>query len=250
MREIALATGVENKQIIDYLYANVKSKIDFCKTIITNYSDSNFSYLLFACDDNYIEPCESILKEIIVEYIESVYKVDYLKKRIKNPLNETLTFDAYIKVLSIFDKSTDISALTNIIILNETFFVDSFLEFRLLPLKKHWDNLVELSSDNISLFNSSTFLDIIRYLVNTMDNLVYKVKVVYDGENYSVYNMKNEHDHVIKIAECQNTLDLITNVLNSCPNYVDVYLKETGESEAVNFLSDVFTNRLKIYMNN
>ncbi|MBR2970108.1 MAG: hypothetical protein IKC49_03535, partial [Clostridia bacterium] len=126
MREIALAAGVENKEIIDYLYTNVKSKIDFCKTIITNYSDSNFSYLLFACEDTYIDPCESILKDIIVEYIESVYKVDYLKKRIKNPLNETLTFDAYIKVLSIFDKATDISALANIIILNETFFIDSF----------------------------------------------------------------------------------------------------------------------------
>ena len=227
-----------NKLVISVLFINFLS------------SKSNFSYLLFACEDTYVDPCESILKDIIVEYIESIYKVDYLKRRIKNPLNETLTFDAYIKVLSIFDKATDISALANIIILNETFFIDSFLEFRLLPLKKHWDNLIELSSDNIALFNSSTFLDIIRYLINTMDNLVYKVKVVHDGERFSIYIMRYKDDSVTKIAECNSTHDLITNVLDSCPNYIDVYLKESTESEAVNFLSNVFTNRLKIYMNN
>lgn len=248
MREIALASGVSNKEIIDFLTANIKTKLDFCKTIVTNYSDSNFSYLLFACEDSYVQACESILRDIIVEYIESVYKVNYLKKKIKNPIGDNLTFDAYIKVLSIFDKSTDESALNNIIMLNQTLFIDSFLEFRLVPLKRHWDNLAELSSDNISLFNSSTFLDIIRFLINTMDNIVYKVKVVYDGENFSVYNMKSENDSVTKIAECKNSLDLITNVLNACPNYIDVYLKEQEECEAVSFLSNVFSNRLKIYM--
>ncbi len=250
MREIALATKVSNKKIIDFLHANIKSKIDFCKNIITGYSDNNFIYLLFACDDAYIEPCETILRDIIIEYIESVYKVNYLKQKIKNPLCNTLTFNAYIKVLSIFDKSTDVSALSNIILFNQTFFIDSFLEFRLSPLKRHWDNLAELSSDNLTLFNSGTFLDVIRFLINTMDSLVYKVKVVCDGDNFSVYNMKNKNARIIKIAECHDALELITNVLNACPSYIDIYLNDQQNSEAVSFLSNVFSNRLKIIMKN
>ena len=57
------------------------------------------------------------------------------------------------------------------------------------PLKKHWSNLASVSSDNISLFNSGTFVDVIRFLINTMESMVYKVKVVCDGENFSVYNI-------------------------------------------------------------
>lgn len=250
MREIALATGVNNKEIIDYLYAGVKSKLDFCKTIVTKYSDNNFSYLLFACEEAYVKPCETILRDIVVDYIESVYKVNYLKKKIKNPLSNTLAFNAYIKVLSLFDKTTDESALSKIILFNQTFFVDSFLEFRLMPLKKYWDNLAELSKDNITMFNSGTFLDIIRFLLNTMDSIVYKVKVVCDGEKFSVYNMKNKNANVKKIAECENSLDLITSVLNSCPDYIDVYLNSENNCEAVSFLSNVFANRLKIYSKN
>lgn len=250
MREIALATKVANKKMIDFLHANISSKIDFCKKIITSYSDNNFIYLLFACDEGYIQPCETILKEIIIDYIESIYKVDYLKNKIKNPLNNTLAFNAYIKVLSIFDKTTDESALTNIILFNQTFFIDSFLEFRLTPLKRHWDNLAELSSDNITLFNSGTFLDVIRFLINTMDSLVYKIKVVCDGETYSVYKMKNKNAHIKKIAECHDSLELITNVLNSCPSYIDVYIGNQENNEAVSFLSNVFSNRLKIIMKN
>lgn len=248
MREIALASGLKNKNIIDFLNAKIKTRLDFCKTIITNYCDNNFCYLLFACDDAYIQPCETILREIIIDYIESVYKVNYIKQKIKNPLNDTLAFNAYIKVLAVFDKSTDEKALQDIVLFNQTFFIDSFLEFRLSPLKTHWNNLANLSSDNITLFNSGTFVDIIRFLINTMDNDVYKVKVVCENDdNYRVYNMKHKNDKVKKIAECHNSQDLISNVLNACPNYIDVYFKSNCNSEAVSFLSNVFANRLKIF---
>lgn len=250
MREIALATRVKNKEIIEFLHANLTAKIDFCKNIVTTYADNNFVYLLIAFDETKLEVCEAILRETIIDYIESQYKINYLKQKIKNPLSDTLAFNAYIKVLALFDKETDESALNKILIFNDTFFVDSFLEFRLVPLKQHWDNLATLSSDNITLFNSSTFLDVIKFLINTMDNLVYKIKVVVSGEDYSIYNMKNKNARVKKICVCHNSLDLITNVLNNCPSYIDVYLNENSDSEAVSFLSNVFCNRLKIYMKN
>lgn len=248
MREIALATGLKNKGIIEFINANVKIKLDFCKIIITSYCDNNFCYLLLACEEKFAQPCELVLRDVIIDYIESIYKVNYIKKLIKNPLGDTLAFNAYIKVLSVFDKSTDANALKDIIMFNQTFFIDSFLEFRLAPLKQHWSNLASLSSDNLALFNSSTFIDVIRFLINTMDNDVYKVKVVCDDSfNYKIYNMKSKNDRVKKIAECNSSLDLITNVLNSCPNYIDIYLNSNSNNEAVSFLSNVFANRLKIY---
>lgn len=250
MREIALATKARNREIIDFLHANIQAKIDFCKTIITRYNDNDFSYLLFACEEKFIEPCEAILREVIVDYIESIYKLNYLKHKIKNPLSNSLAFNAYIKVLALFDKSTDETALNKILIFNQSFFVDSFLEFRLNPLKKHWNNLAELSSDNLMMFNSSTFIDIIRFLINTMDNLVYKIKVICDSEHFSIYIMKNKNEKIQKIAECKNSTELITNVLNSCPNYIDIYINDNNNYEAVSFLSNVFANRLKIFMKN
>ncbi len=250
MREIALATRVENKKIIEFLQTNIKPRLDFCKTITTNYCDNNFCYLLIACDEDFFRICEEIISDVIIDYIENVYKVNFFRQMIKNPLSDTLAFNAYVKVLAIFDKTTDTNALKDIILFNQTFFIDSFLEFRLAPLKTHWSNLANLSSDNIMFFNSGTFIDIIRFLINTMDNDVYKVKVVCNDENFKVYNMKNKNDKVKKIAECDNALELITNVLNSCPNYVDVYLTNNNNNEAVSFLSNVFTNRLKIYNKN
>lgn len=250
MREIALATGVKNREIIEFLETNIRTKIDFCKTILTNYNDNNFRYLLFACDEKYVEPCESILREIIVDYIESIYKVDYLKTKIKNPLSDPLTFNAYIKVLSVFDRATDESALKKILSFNQTLFLDSFLEFRLSPLKHHWDSLISISSDNISLFSSGTFVDVIKFLLNTMESGCYKVKVVCKDDSFNVYNIQNKNANIKKVATCDNASDLISNVLNSCPIYVDVYMTDNSDNEAVSFLSTVFTNRLKIFTQN
>ena len=250
MREIALAANVKNKQIIDFLHAQIQTKMDFCKSIVTSYSDNNFIYLLFACDEINEKTCEDIIREGILDYIETHYKIDYLKSKIKNPLGSSLAFNAYIKVLAMFDRATDESAISKILLFNETFFVDSFLEFRLNPLKKHWDNLATLSSDNITMFNSSTFVDVIKFLINTMDNQVYKVKVVKNGDNFSIYNMKNKNARVKKICVCNSSLELITNVLNNCPSYIDIYLSDEENNEAVSFLSNVFCNRLKIFMRN
>ena len=250
MREIALAVRVENKKIINFLQMNINNRLDFCKIILTNYCDNNFYYLLFACESEFVNVCEEIIREIIIDYIETIYKVNFIKQRIKNPMKDTLAFNAYVKVLSVFDRSTDVNALKNIILFNQTFFIDSFLEFRLNPLKLHWENLARLSSDNITLFNSGTFVDVIRFLINTMDNISYKVKVVCDDDLFKIYNMKNKNDRVVKVAECNNSLELITNVLNSCPGYVDVYLTTNKDNEAVSFLSNIFTNRLKIYSKN
>ena len=83
-----------------------------------------------------------------------------------------------------------------------------------------------------------------------MDSDTYKVKVVCDNEKFKIYNIKHKNDRVKKIAECDNSIELVTNVLNSCPNYIDVYLTTSNENEAVNLLSNVFTNRLKIYSKN
>ena len=247
MREVALAARTKNKEILSFLHINIQPKLNFCKNIITNYSDNNFAYLLFAFDEEFSSQVENIIRESIIEYIESCYKIEYLKQKIKNPVADNLTFETYIKVLSVFDKSTDKSAIEKIIFFNQTFFIDSFLEFRLLPLKKHWDNLAELSSDNLTAFSTETFIDIIRFLINTMENNIYKVKVICDDRHFKIYNMVNKNAKVNKVAECEDDLELISNILNSCPNYIDVYLNAKNENQAVSFLSNIFTNRLKIY---
>lgn len=250
MREIALATQLSNKEILQGIGANIRAKIDFCKTIITNYCDKDFCYLLFACDEEFSSICETIVKEEIIEYIIGVFKVDYLTRRMKNHITDKLIFNTYIKVLSLFDKATDVSVLDKIINFNNTFYIDSFLSFRLMPLKNHWDNLIKLSVDNISIGNTATFLDVIRFLINTMEDTTYKIKVICNGNNYCLYNVTKANEKIRKLAECDNALDLISNLLNNSPSFIDVYLRGGEQSEIVTFLSDIFTSKVKIYMNN
>ena len=63
MREVALAARTKNKEILSFLHTNIQPKLDFCKSIITNYSDNNFAYLLFAFDEVYTNQVEKIIRE-------------------------------------------------------------------------------------------------------------------------------------------------------------------------------------------
>ena len=51
----------------------------------THNIDNNFCYLLFACDEDFVKIGEEIIRELIIDYIESVYKVNFIKEIIKNP---------------------------------------------------------------------------------------------------------------------------------------------------------------------
>ena len=124
MREIALAAQLNNKEILQGLSANIRAKIDFCKTVVTNYCDKDFCYLLFACDGEFTGLCETIIKEEIIEYIVGKFKVEYLSNRLKNHIGDKLVFNTYVKVLSLFDKVTDVSVLDKIITFNHVFYVD------------------------------------------------------------------------------------------------------------------------------
>ena len=147
------------------------------------------------------------------------------------------TISYYIKLVKFYHK----------ILFNQTFFIDSFLDFRLVPLKKHWSNLAELSSNNLTVFSTTTLIDVIKFILTTIDREVYKTKIVLNGGVFSLYNMQKENSTIIKIGECNDCQDLISKVFNACPTYIDIYLNSKQQNDAVKFLSNVFTNKLKIY---
>lgn len=251
MWELALACRRTNFYATDYIYNIINKYITDGKLILTKYNDKNFEYVLFACEWKDKSKYEPIIKQAIINYIVDDYKCNYLKKRIKLEALDNFSYDAYIKVLSLFDKSSDQKLLENLIILNQTFFVDSFIEFRISQLMDRWNELCDLAQDNSSYFvNSGTFLEIIRFLVNSMDTNCKKIKILCNEGAYSIYHSADNIEEVVeKIGESYGKLDLISKVLSISPMNIDVYVTSSADDEAVGFLSDIYMNRLKIFTN-
>lgn len=251
MYELSLACRRANQHSIEYIYDILNKYITQSNNVVlTRHNDNVFCYILFACDEKKKEEFEPIIKQAIISYIINIYKCDFLKKNIKINLTDDFSYDAYIKVLSLFDKSTDENILGKLIMLNQSFFIDSFTEFRMSPLTAHWDELCDLAKDNSMFFlSSSTFIEIIRFLVNSMDTTCKKIKILCSNGTYSIYDVVEQSDEVKKVGDSFCKLDLISQVLTISPMNIDVYVNHDYNDEALGFLSDIYTNRLKIFVN-
>lgn len=250
MYEVALASRRANVDKLNYVYDILTKYLSDDNIVITRYSDNNFSYVLLAGDTKHKDKYESIIKQTVISYIINVYKYEYLRESIPCTPSAGLSYEAYIKVLSLFDKSTDEKILNKIIILNQTFFIDSFIEFRMEPLLVHWKELCDLAKDNTTFFlESDTFLDIIRFLVNSMEINCKKIKIMCNDNIYSLYSTQEVGDEVKKVCDSYGKMDLISQVLTLSPMSIDVYISGDRKDEAVGFLSDVYTDRLKIFTN-
>lgn len=251
MYELSLACRRANQSSIQYIYDILNKYItQNTNVIITRHDDNVFCYILFACNEKKKDEYDAIIKQAIISYIINVYKCDYLKKNIKISLTDDFSYDAYIKVLSLFDKSTDENILDKLIVLNQSLFIDSFIEFRMTPLIAHWNELCDLAKDNSMFFlSSSSFIEIIRFLVNSMDTTCKKIKILCKDGVYSIYSVIEQSDEVKKVGDSFCKLDLISQVLTISPMNIDVYVNNDYNDEALGFLSDVYTSRLKIYVN-
>lgn len=248
MWEIAIKSKFNNK-VVQYIYKMMQEYIVDKSCVLTIYDNKKEIAILFACPfakkDYYIE----MIKMCISDYVINVYKYEYLIKHIDNFLQDETSFKSFIKLLSLYDKQVDIEALKDSIVLEEVFYIDSFLRFRLLPLIRHWEDLCDLAKDNFDCFISSeSFLEIVRFLAGTLDETCSKLKLITKKGKYVGYRVSTG-EVAEKLFECASPFGLVSHILKICPKTIDVFLDDSFD-KGVDLLQSIFDNRLKIFYKN
>lgn len=244
MWEFALIASINNKRIINYIYKMMKSYVQDKSCVLTTDENERESLILFACAKGKKDYYQEMIKLCVIDYIINVYKYEYLIKNINNFLPDEITFKSFIKVLSLYDKQTDESILKKSININNVFYIDSFLQFRLAPLIERWTELCEIARENCEFFlTSDSFMDIMRFLVATMEENCEKIKICVKKDGYTLYNTNNDNN-AEKIEDCNTPFSLISSVLKICPKFIDVYFNDNFDDQGIVFLKNVFDDRL------
>lgn len=250
MWEVELVTSLSNKRIINYIYKMMKGYMQDKSCVLTTLETDKESKILFACAVNKKDYYLEMIKLCISDYIINVYKYEYLIKNIENFMDDDIKFKSFIKLLSLYDKSTDEQALKNSIHIDNCFYIDSFIKFRMTPLVNHWKELCNLAIENFDFFMSNdTFMDLMRFLVATMDEACEKIKIVELKGKYSIYNIAKNCENAELVDECTTPFSLISAVLKICPKFIDIYVSNNSDT-AIKFLQNVYENRIKIIEEN
>ncbi|MBQ8430802.1 MAG: hypothetical protein IJX26_02515 [Clostridia bacterium] len=250
MWEVVLSSSSKNKRIIQYIYKMMKNYVQDKSCILTTHITDKEANILFACAKGKKDYYKEMIKLCVIDYIINVYKYEYLIKNIQNFLQDEVVFKSFIKLLSLYDKQTDELALKKAIDIERSFYIDSFLTFRIAPLIEHWKELCGLAKENFEyFFSTEAYVDIMRFLVATMEENCEKIKIVLNDNKYTLYNINNMSDNAEKIEECSTPFSLISAVLKICPKAIDIYIDKKCDDQAVSFLKNVYIDRVNIIKN-
>ena len=241
MWEFSLACHNNNKLILDYINNCFCADLPDC--LLTTYKDKHFTYLLFASDESIKNICKSKIKKCISTYIIDVYKYDYFINKILK--NKTLVSEAYIKALTLYDLETDMALINSSLELENQFFIDSFLRFKMGEVIRLWQELCDLIISNINYINRDIMIDVMRNFISTFTPSSITLKIMGKQEGFVLYKLEN-NNQPIKLKDNVSAIDVINYTLLSNPNHIEIYGDNSQNFSVISLLKSLYDDKVVV----
>ena len=244
MWEFCVEASKKNAHIIDYIsqrLENVISSVDGVKSYITF---GNSSSVAVGCPKKHYQKLEGALRVIICDAICEKMKFDYLKNHIVLSVSDEKLFDAFIKVYTYFDSEIERKIVLRSLFFKNKIVLESFLSFRLQPLKKKWEEMCNLTNTNSNLFlQSETFIELLKFLISNLDCKMNTV-VLDLSSNIVLYEERGNALVALLNFQANDDIGIITQIIELCPRKIKII--SGNNNEVVSLIGELFENRVEI----
>ena len=212
--------------------SKMRPQIKSLKGILTYAEVEKRPKLAFAVPENKKDYFVAVLFDAICEAIIKSYKFEYFLNNIKLHLNSRVTEVAFLKALTMFDKSADKEIIKKYIPISGEILLDSLYNFRLWELEKRWREVIKLVEDNKGyLLLSGSFIDLMKFLLLSIEPEIDEVHI-YGGEGY-VYCQNKQGKELFNCAfndENENQIiSIISELITLAPEKIVLHLTESQE---------------------
>lgn len=246
MFEFSIIVSDANTDSAKKLHKEIKSSASVFGAIVTSYYENNLIHIVVACEEIEKPRISFFICDAIAEIITTNFKLQFIDKNLKLPIQNQINLKALKKALVAFDRETDKYIVTHNLKLSSNFYIESFYEFKLKQLRLKWFELIKLANENAGyLLCNDTFIDLLKFLIDNIEisNDLINVVKVNDG-----YKICDENFKEINIDEAQkeNEAFLITSLISLSPKRINVYCDAGENSSVLSLVSQVFENRVFI----
>ncbi len=240
MFELTISTALADSDYIYKFYEKFKDEIKRNSCLIERMNCFNRCYLTFAIKNELKDYFIAKFLDEIVFIIIDKYKFNFFKESLECQ-NETVLHQSFLKAISIFDADADKEIIAEKIDFSHNILIDSLYNFRLQELKSKWQKTVDLILINGVHKESSSMLDIMKYLAAMSENSVQNAEVELSCKNLKVKFFE-------KIKSYKNDFSGLSNFLTEMIelNPAKIIIKESDESgsEAVSMLCKIFYDKI------
>lgn len=238
MWEYNIVCNPKNRVHLRNIENNLKSKYPY---IITALSDNVLSVAL-----NYNQKPKvfEYIKRLLAETIILIYKEKLLLNSINiNYLSEEYK-TAFIKSLIYFDYEEDMFEIINQLDFDTGINLDSFYNFRLKKVKQKWLQLVSICQNNNVFLESETFLELLKFLIESMIPKHKYIDVFYNGIDFEIVD---ENNNLISFNNTGNPeTNLISGLISLAPKTINLHCAGMLSDNTFKIIYYIFNKKVNL----
>ena len=232
MFEITLSTCKNREYDIEFIMSKLMEEVKALKGILTYTEIERRSKVAIAVPENKKDYFLALLFDVICEAIIKSYKYEYFLNNIKLHLNNRVTEVAFLKALTMFDKTSDKEIIKKYIPISGEILLDSLYNFRLWELEKRWREVIKLVEDNKGyLLLSGSFIDLMKFLLLSIEPEIDEVHIYCEENMICCKNkqgkelFKNQYDE----KDEESIINIISELITLSPEKIVLHLTQSQE---------------------
>ena len=157
------------------------------------------TYVAVACERKNRDSLIGIIKEVLCDMFATLIKCDYLKKRLKLPIDK-YSYNILIHTLVAFDRDNEREIINKALVIQDGMSLDGIFYFRLDELRARWDEIGKLATDNaFYLIDEDTLNELIRFLISAVSPKIMRLDISQKDNEYSVCGKLHESEFVYNV---------------------------------------------------
>ena len=166
-----------------------------------------------ACENSHRSEAMDIIKKTLTEMYLTVCKYEYLENLLKIPLLSEHSYKILIHTLVAFDREAESEIIESNLLINDYLALDGFFYFRLSELKKRWDEIAQLASNNsLYLNHEETLNELLKFLMSAVTPKIQKLSVFAAQDYFNVSGHYKSSHFEFKILDPEQLMIYLINV--------------------------------------
>ncbi len=194
MRELLIDVDQPDEYMLNYIHDKIAAPVKATGGLLALTNKGGRTKLGIAVKDECFNQINKAVKGVTAEVLAIGYKNRYLKEKIKIE-SDSLLGKTLINTMCVFDSNYDTNYIKRKINDLDVLALDGCYNFRLIDVKKKWNEVVDLSN-NYSGFLSerSVLYEFLSFLLDAIPCLSDTVTVVLDSEkkSFEMFNVKEK----------------------------------------------------------
>ena len=242
MYEATVSVVKENGHLLDYVKEQLAPCMGEIDGITSEMDEQGRNYFSLACADTYRFQVQRKLNDVVTQALTLGYKNVFARKLLK--INTKNFYqNVLINTICIFDNEYDRQIVSRVVDVDKTLCLDGYYNFRLGAIKKKWQEVLKLVSDNFYvLSDNGMIVEFLQYLLESTPSKVKNLSVSMDGDGFVLYGSGDKviepAQSLAKQATCEE--EIMLNILALKPRAVKIYHSSPLSEDFCDMLNALF----------